>query len=358
MGKGFFNKINYSASNEDSESERHALAIQPDDIILCITGSGARSLDLLVDSPKKVVSIDFNPTQNYLLELKIAAYKIFDYNDFAGFIGLKEADNRRQLFESLAPMLSQNALFFWRKHMKIILKGVLYAGTWERYQRGMRKIFFNKQRIIQKLMSAPNMDVQREIWEKEWKGTGWRRYLKFISNQTLWAKIVREPGARLIPKDFDVYAYLTQRLDFMASQTNMKANHYANLIFQGFYGKDCVLPHHLRQENYQLIKENISRIEIVTNSLSDYLLTQKNHFTAFSLSDFSSYAPKDVYRSIWESVIFSATSNAKFCERQFLVKRSPEQYFPQINRNKALEQLLDSSDEAAIYTFCVGRIMS
>ncbi len=355
MAKGFFEKINYSSSNEDSESERQALKLGPADVVLCITGSGARSLDLLVDAPKKVVSIDFNPTQNYLLALKIAAYKTFDYDEFAGFIGLKVSDHRLASFERLVPLLSQNALKFWRKHPKKIKKGILYIGTWEKYQRGMQKIFY-KRRIVRKMMNAQTMAHQKEIWENEWKGIGWRMYLKLITSRTLWAKIVREPGARLIPKDFDLYAYLEQRLDFMVTQTDLKTNHYANLIFQGFYGKDCILPHHLRPENYELIKANVSKIEIVTDSLTDYLLTQKNKITAFSLSDFSSYAPKDIYEAIWKNVIAASAPNARFCERQFLVKRNPEKLFEEIKRNSALEAQLNKTDESAIYTFCVGSI--
>lgn len=356
MGSNFFKKINYSASNEDSESERQALKLRSDDIVLCITGSGARSLDLLVDSPKKVISIDFNPTQNYLLELKIAAYQSFDYNRFAAFIGLKKTKDRLSYFDQLAPLLSQKALVFWRKHPKKIEKGILYIGTWEKYQRGLQKIFFYKKRIIQKLMLAPSLGLQKQIWESEWKGIGWRLYLKFITSRTLWAKIVREPGARLIPKDFDVYTYMMGRLDFMATQTDMKANHYANLIFQGFYGPDCVLPHHLRSANFNRIKANVSRIEIITDSLSSYLFTQKNKITAFSLSDFSSYAPLDDYKSIWKGVVFAATPNASFCERQFLVKRNPERSFKELKRNSNLEKRLNNTDESAIYTFCVGSI--
>ena len=67
MKEDFFNKINYSASNEDSESERIALSLTSEDTVLCITGSGARSLDLLVDSPKEIVSIDFRQSLRYPL---------------------------------------------------------------------------------------------------------------------------------------------------------------------------------------------------------------------------------------------------------------------------------------------------
>ena len=67
----FLETINYSSSNEDSYSEWKALSIGPDDSILCITGSGSRPLDLLIKGPREIVSLDFNPCQNFLLKFKI-----------------------------------------------------------------------------------------------------------------------------------------------------------------------------------------------------------------------------------------------------------------------------------------------
>src|SRR5688572_6413334 len=90
MNSDFLNTINYSASNEDENSELIALQglTRPD--ILCITASGSRPLSLLLLDPQIVTAIDFNITQNYLLELKMLAIKNFDYPNFLKFIGAKD----------------------------------------------------------------------------------------------------------------------------------------------------------------------------------------------------------------------------------------------------------------------------
>jgi S-adenosylmethionine-diacylglycerol 3-amino-3-carboxypropyl transferase len=98
MSNQFFNKINYSACNEDSESELQALSLTKSDTLLCITASGARPLDLLIGKPKKIISIDFNRTQNYLLSLKIAAYKTLNYSEFLSFIGVNNNKTREVLY--------------------------------------------------------------------------------------------------------------------------------------------------------------------------------------------------------------------------------------------------------------------
>jgi len=82
------NTLLYSSINEDGNSERTALSITTEDTILTITGSGARALDLLVDNPKKIISVDSNPLQSYLLELKLGAITALTYEEFLSFLGL------------------------------------------------------------------------------------------------------------------------------------------------------------------------------------------------------------------------------------------------------------------------------
>lgn len=356
MNPNFFSKINYSASNEDSESERKALIIKSEDVVLCITGSGARTLDLLIDLPQKIISIDMNASQNYLLSLKMAAYKDFNYEIFCEFIGLRNCETRLNLYQKLRPTLDENAQKYWDNQLGIIKNGILYCGTWERFLNIMRKLSFTRKRLIDRLMNAESLEQQQAIWQNEWDNVVWRGYLKLLSNRFLWVNIIREPGAKIIDKNFDVYHYMKSRMDFMASHFLFRKSHYANLLFNGSYTKDCVLPHHLRSENFEIIKQNLDKIEIITDSLSGYLEQQKNQISAFSLSDFSSYAPFPIYQEIWKNVVQAATENAKFCERQFLVKRSPERDFAAIHRNKLLEQELLQTDETAIYSYCVGTL--
>jgi len=54
MPRHFLERINYSASNEDSEAEIKRLLINNQDTVVYFTGSGLRPLDLLVDEPKKL----------------------------------------------------------------------------------------------------------------------------------------------------------------------------------------------------------------------------------------------------------------------------------------------------------------
>lgn len=118
----FFEKIIYSASNEDGFSEMKALDINKNDTLLAITGSGSRSLDLVIKSPKKVVSIDFNKTQNYLLKLKIAGYKYLSYDDFLILMGIKKRKESFKIFESIKLYLDNETKIFFGNNSHLFKK--------------------------------------------------------------------------------------------------------------------------------------------------------------------------------------------------------------------------------------------
>src|SRR4051794_14291437 len=98
--------ILYSTCDEDSWSELNALDLRSDDVVLSVTGSGCRTLNLLIGGPAKIVSIDANPLQNHLLELKIAAIRELPHAEFAGFIGLTASTGRLAVYRRIREALS------------------------------------------------------------------------------------------------------------------------------------------------------------------------------------------------------------------------------------------------------------
>lgn len=52
-----------------------------------------------------------------------------------------------------------------------------------------------------------------------------------MTNRFLWTHIIREPGAKLIKKDFNVVKYTLDKLNHLMSVSLLKENDFANLIF-------------------------------------------------------------------------------------------------------------------------------
>ena len=90
----FATSLNFTSSNEDGRTELAALALSPDDRVLCLTASGTRPLDLLLGDPGDILAIDINPAQNHLLRLKIAAFKTLSDDELYAYLGLEQTADR------------------------------------------------------------------------------------------------------------------------------------------------------------------------------------------------------------------------------------------------------------------------
>lgn len=355
----FFEKINYSACNEDSFSEIKALDINENEVVLCITASGARSLDLLVQNPKRIVSIDFNKTQNFLLSLKIAAYQSLSYDEFLSFLWIENNFSRKELYKKVYNFLDTDVKNFWDKNMTIIESGVIYAGTWEKILKNLSKLAFFRKKKIQKLFECKNIEEQKDFWEKEWNNATWKIFIKIITNSFLWKKIIKEPGFLLISDGFSVEKYINKKMNFWISNFLLSENHFANLAFLWKYTKREFLPIHLQEKYFEIIKNNVSKIEIQNISLQDVVSHENffKNFTACSLSDFGSYCTDEEYKNIWKNIVKNGQKQLKICERQFMIKRNTAEISEKIICNYELQKTLEKEDETIFYSFIVAYIL-
>lgn len=358
MSADFFSKINYSAANEDGESERRALSggLEGGSGIV-ITGSGSRALELLISKPARLVSIDFNPTQSFLLELKVSAIKKLEYDEFLKFIGVNPSDERKKTYRLIRNEISTEARAFWDQHQQEIIAGVLYCGSWEKYLGAIAtagSIF--RGRLIQKLLNTPDLESQKKFWEDEWKNATWKLSLKALGVRALWKYVAKEPGIDRVPKEMDISKEIGDRLDMAAHHLHLKNCHFAWLILTGKYSPSDCLPCHLEREHYQTIKDHLNILEVETGAIDNYLANSTDKFSAYSISDFGSYAPPEIYERIWQSIQRTAEpGRARVNEREFLVPQSPEGIDGiHFQRNTELENKLAKSDRALIYKFITG----
>jgi len=284
---GYLKKINYSSSNEDSRSELRALHIESGDSVLCITGSGARTLDLLIGKPASLVSIDFNPAQNFLLELKMKAIEALEYEEFLQFTGILPSQKRKGTYVLLRKTLPPESRAFWDSNLRMLDKGVIYQGGWEKYFNTMSRLFrLSRPRLMNRLFASSSIREQARIWKKGWNDWEWRMFLGLVSSRFVWKYFFRDPGFyRHVPRGFSISAYNRERFDLAMSNVLARESPYAHLLFFGEYSPQKALPLHLCRENYPVIKTNLKAVRIVTRSLGDYLESgRQGGFNKFSLS--------------------------------------------------------------------------
>ncbi|MDA7747131.1 BtaA family protein, partial [Psychromonas sp.] len=236
----FFSTIIYSAANEDPSSELAALKLSHDDTVLTITGSGARALDLLIAEPKKIISIDMNEKQNFLLALKCSAYKNLNYPDFAQFLGLTACNDRLSIYKKLSVDLSDEAKSYWDQQLDKIESGILYCGVWETYLLKLSWLTRFRRDIVKQLFDAETVEQQKAIFEKKWNGFFWKQFIKLLNVRWIWKVLLKEPGIDLIDPKLHIGRYIHERLAYVISHQKAKTNPFLNLIVFGKYHKDCL----------------------------------------------------------------------------------------------------------------------
>ena len=93
-----FRDIVYAQCWEDPEIDREAFRIQPDDTVFSITSGGCNTLAFLLDNPRAVYALDVNPSQNYLLDLKMGAFAALPYGEMLELLGVRPSRRRRDLY--------------------------------------------------------------------------------------------------------------------------------------------------------------------------------------------------------------------------------------------------------------------
>ncbi len=358
--KSFLETLNYSSSNEDSHSEVKSLRIGQEDSVLCITGSGARTLDLLIESPREILSIDFNPSQNFLLELKMQAIRHLEYEEFLEFLGVFPSRKRDHLYKTIRQSLPIDAKNYWDRNSAMIENGVIYQGRWERYFHQLERLMsVVRPHLRDKLFSCTSLSDQARIWRHEWNTLLWRLFLRSISSRAVWKYIFGDPGFyRYVPVSFSTYKYLNMRFSSAFENIFVKDSPFTALLFFGKYNPNCGLPAHLQECHYKTLRNTLERVRIVTESLLEYLrCCKKNSFDKYSLSDFASYTNPEEYKRIWTGIIKTASREARVCERQFLVKRDlPVEVRSFVTLDEALESELTRIDDSIFYTFVIATI--
>ncbi|KAK3951002.1 hypothetical protein QBC32DRAFT_263416 [Pseudoneurospora amorphoporcata] len=161
----------YAFTWEDSRVDKELLNLGPDDVVFAITSAGDNILSYLMQSPARVHAIDLNPSQNHLLELKVASFTALDYPDVWKIFGEgKHPDFRSLLISKLSPHLSSRAFQYWLSNAHVFTdpsgRGLYDTGGSRHAIRFFRWIstLFLCRPAVRQLLSTSTLEKQRSIY--------------------------------------------------------------------------------------------------------------------------------------------------------------------------------------------------
>ncbi|CAG8058690.1 unnamed protein product [Penicillium salamii] len=302
----------YTFTWEDSQVDDQLLKLSADDVVLAITSAGDNILSYALRSPAKIHAVDLNPSQNHLLELKMASYTALPYEDFWMLFGEGKHPNfRTLLLTKLSPNLSSRAFQYWLERCHIFSTsngyGLYDTGGSRHGIRAFRWIsyLFGFHGAVRNFLEAQKLDEQRNIWRQNirpallsnlvcrlvvsqerflWSALGVpKNQLTMIENDYLKSQPVGGPTkADRKPRSRAIWRYMVSTLDPVVENTQISSsNPYYHICMAGTFTRQCH-PEYLSREAHANLSQPdaLDSIQIHTDEIDEVL----SHMESSSLT--------------------------------------------------------------------------
>ena len=320
-----FSLIRYSQCWEDTEVLLESLNIQENDMCFGILSAGDNVFSMLTESPKKVVALDISFPQIALAKLKKEVFNSLSYEEMLEFMGVIKSDKRIEIYDRIKENLNKEVKEYWDFNKEAIQKGIIHAGKFEKFFKIFReKIlpFVHSKKRIEKLLEKKSRQERIEYYDKYWNNFRWKLMFKLFFSKYIVGKLGRD-------KEFFRYAEkniseeMKERSRYALCQLNPYENPYINYILTGNYRKDC-LPYFLRKENFDKIRKNLHKVEIIQSSVEEYLDQIDFKINKFNLSDIFEYMSAENYSKLMGKIYDNAENNALLAYWNLIVERNSE----------------------------------
>ncbi|KKQ58126.1 MAG: S-adenosylmethionine:diacylglycerol 3-amino-3-carboxypropyl transferase-like protein [Microgenomates group bacterium GW2011_GWC1_38_14] len=345
--------INYSQCWEDPRILLEALVIGKEDCVLSVTSGGDNTLALLLAGPKKIFSVDLNAAQNHLLELKRAAAKNLNYEEYLEFLGVQESARRMKLFRNIHTDMPSVSQVWWLSHTSLIKQGLVNCGRFERFTSWFARYLLpliHSKKIISKLLSCRNIDEQKVFYRDWWDTRRWRFFFGLASNRLTLRRFARQRGMFVYVEGETVVDVYRKRLERHLALVPIQGNFFLHYSLTGKYGD--ALPTYLEEKGYARLRTAPeSVLSLVTANLLNYLQSMPaDTFSKFNLSDVFEALSQTENDILWEQIIRTAKPGAIVAYWNNLVPRSyPTHLSPKINTDDNHTSQLRAKDRVFFY---------
>jgi S-adenosylmethionine-diacylglycerol 3-amino-3-carboxypropyl transferase len=350
-----FRRILYAQSWEDPAVDIRALEIGPSDDVLAVAASGDNALALLLERPRSVVAIDFNPAQCALLELKIAAIARLSWAEMLEFLGVRPCGRRDLRYARVREALSARARAFWDANVEAIRRGPIHAGRFEGMYRTFRGAILPllvSRRTIRRLLVADSLEEQRRVYREEWNGLRWRALIRIFFSRTVFGLLGRDPAMFRYVERGDVGGFFLERARHALEDIPIRGNWFVEYALTGEFADERLLPPYLLEENHPRLRALLSRLEIVNDALEDYLpALPAGRFSKFYLSDVFEYMSEDAAERTLRALWRVGRDGGVLSYRNLLAPRArPESMRAMLVPDEELGRELNARDRSFVYT--------
>ena len=312
---------------EDPEVDIPAMKIDDTTRIMTICSGGCNMMNYLTESPAQVTAIDLNPHHVALGRLKLAALKhLPDYESFFLFFGCADDPKNIENYDKyIAPNLDKYTRDYWEKiapphgrRINLFKKNI--------YRYGLLGKFIGMVHLVSKIygqnpadiLKAKSMEEQKQIFDRTLGPLFDKKFVKMMCDkpESLY-------GLGIPPSQFDelnesargdMASLLKARLERMACQFPIEDNYFAWQAFGRGYDRENrrAVPRYLKEENYETLKANANKAQVVHSTITDFLDAQgPESFDCYVFLDAQDWMNDEQLNDLWEAVLRSATDGAR-----------------------------------------------
>lgn len=334
------NQLVYNTCWEDPRLDRQALQLGEGDRVLVITSAGCNALDYALDEPERIDTVDMNPRQNALLDLKLAAIRRTDFDSFFELFGRGRTSAWGDVYtEGLRAELPAASRKFWDKNGKFFLgrgrrPSFYFRGSSGTFASGINWYInrFTKVRDdIERMLDADSLEEQSEIYFSKVKPAFWGPKLRWILQRDATLATLGVPRAQRqqLERYYEggIATFIEHSLDAVFSKLPLKDNYFWRVYLTGEYTPECC-PEYLKPDNFQRLKGGpnkpglASRIHTHTTTILDHLKgadCDYSHFILLDHMDWMAEHMRDMLGVQWQEIVDRADDDATFLWRSAAV---------------------------------------
>ena len=332
--------IRYANCWEDADLLLSGLGDQKNKNILSIASGGDNSLSLLTLEPNKVVAIDVNATQLFVLELKREAIRSLDHVAFLKFIGFQSCDQRRKTYLTFRNQLSPEARLYWNQNIETIEAGLVHEGKFEKYfALFCDKVlpFIHSKKMVKQLLAPKSEEEQKRFVAKHWNTLRWRLMFKLFFSKFVLGRFGRDPEF-LKEVNVNVGSFLLNKANAYLSTQACQKNWMLHYIMKGEFGKH--LPHYAQKKNFEIIKTNLDKLHL-QKGLAEDAINKHGKFDGFNLSNIFEYMDESTFKKVGSQLVNGSKPGARMAYWNLMVPRSLSNLFFTLRKKEELQAVPD-----------------
>ncbi len=318
----YFRGLVFNQSWEDPLLDREALRISPDqDTVLSITSGGCNCLNLLCLRPRRLICVDPNPAQTYLLDLKLAGIRHLDHADFRSLLtscGSTEAvDIYRRALRAKLPDGARN---YWDSNTRVLERGILAQGKLGFFLKWIRRYMRWQlgERRMRQFFEVDDIDDQRDFYYREIHPRLLRgSVLEILGSRWVLACAGMHPSQYdLIQDRHGIGRYIRDRVEYVLTTVPIRDNYFIAQAFLGAYLDAENVPPYLLERNFDTLKQTADRVVNVTSWLTEYLDSlPESSVDKFNLLDIFDWMSRESLHTTVRSVLRAGTPGGRFIYR-------------------------------------------